>query len=588
MKAPAPPAGISRLREALRSCWASFAFAGFFSLFLNLLLLVPALYMLQVYDRVLPSGSESTLWMLTLIAAFLFAVMGALEWVRSQILVMTSVRLDQSLGEPIHDAMFQRSLASGGRQATAQPLNDLLQLRQFLTGQGLFAFFDAPWLPVYVLVMYAFHPWLAVVAVASALVLLLLAVLNDLGTRGALMRANEAQVALSAHTQRSLRNHEAVMSMGLLPGLRARWAARQQQVLAWQARASARSALITALSKTFRIAVQSLVLGLGAYLAIRKEISAGAVIAGSILLGRALAPLDLMVGSWRGFLAARDAYQRLDKLLAEAPLPAVAMELPAPRGELVADKLVVTPSGADVPVLRGVQLRLAAGAQLAVVGASAAGKTTLVRTLLGLMPATSGTVRLDGARIDQYGRDQLGPHLGYLPQDVELLDGTVGENIARFGVVDPQAVVAAAQAAGAHEMVLRLPQGYDTVIAGPSLSAGQRQRIGLARALYGQPQLVVLDEPNANLDQEGENALAQALRDLKARGATVLIVTHRKGVLAQVDEILVLHEGQVAMQGPREKMLAALQQSAEQHAASGPRGVVAVPLRPAPGGARMA
>ena len=582
---PSPPSPASPpdgRADALRVCRGSFLYAGFFSLFVNLLLLVPALYMLQVYDRVLSSGSESTLLMLTLIAGFLFVVMGGLEWVRSQILVATSARLDDLLAPRVHDAMFRRALG-GGSGATAQPLADLVQLRQFLTGPGLFAFFDAPWFPVYVAVMYAFHPLFALSAVVCALVLLALALCSEAFTCGALARANEQQQQLAAQAQRNLRNVEVIQAMGMLDSLRDRWATGQQRMLALQVHASRASGLITTASKIFRIAVQSLVLGLGAWLALRHEISGGAVIAGSILLGRALAPLDLIVNSWRGLLAAREAYRRLDALLAAEPVPLAPMPLPAPRGELLLDKVVVAPPGAKAPVLNGVQLRIAAGTLLAVLGASAAGKTTLLRAMLGLVPTHGGTLRLDGAQISQWDRAQLGPHIGYLPQDVELLEGTIAENIARFGAVDAAAVVQAAEAAGVHGMVLRLAEGYETRVAGHVLSAGQRQRIGLARALYGRPQLVLLDEPNANLDQDGEAALARALVELKRRGATVVIVTHRSNVLDLVDEIVVMGDGQVLTHGPRDKVRAAMQQAAEQRQALAQRGAVVVPARAAGG-----
>jgi ATP-binding cassette subfamily C protein EexD len=540
--------------------------AGFFSLFVNLLLLLPAIYMLQIYDRVLTSGSESTLLMLTLIAVFLFIVMGGLEWVRSQILIVASTRLDHLIGGRVFDSVFLQTLASGGKVATAQPLGDLLQLRQFLTGPGLFAFFDAPWLPIYVAVMFMFHPVFGVVAVLSALVLMGLAIWNEVATRGDLKEANTRALESSSHTERSLRNIEAIEAMGMLPRLRARWRSRQQEMLALQTRASQKGGLISAVSKTFRISIQTLILGLGAYLAIRREISAGAVIAGSILLGRALAPLDQMIGSWRGFLTAREAYRRLDQLLSSLPERAATMSLPAPKGELGLEKLVVRPPGAEAPVIKGISLLVEAGSQLAIVGPSAAGKSTLARAMLGIYRPLSGTVRLDGAEIDQWDRETLGQHIGYLPQDVELLDGTASENIARFGDVDPAKVVAAAEAAGVHQMILRLPEGYDTKIVGSVLSAGQRQRLGLARALYGNPQLIVLDEPNSNLDQEGEAALARTLANLKLAGRTVVVITHRRNILNLADKILLMGEGQIAIYGARDKVLAALQQAAEQEA----------------------
>lgn len=567
---------LSALRAALDACRGSFLSAGFFSLFVNLLLLLPALYMLQVYDRVLSSGSESTLLMLTLIAVFLFMVMGGLEWVRSQILIAASTQLDQLIGGRVFDSVFLQTLATGGKVATAQPLGDLLQVRQFLTGPGLFAFFDAPWLPIYIAVMFVFHPVFGVVALLSGLVLMGLAIWNEFATRADLKEANSRALESSNHTERNLRNVEAIEAMGMLSRLRARWRARQEDMLALQTRASQKGGLISAVSKTFRVTIQTLILGLGAYLAIRREISSGAVIAGSILLGRALAPLDQMIGSWRGFLSARESYRRLDRLLGALPERGAPMPLPTPKGELSVEKLVVRPPGAEVPVIKGISLLVEPGSQLAIVGPSAAGKSTFARALLGIYKPATGTVRLDGAEIDQWDREALGPHIGYLPQDVELLDGTASENIARFGDLEPAKVVAAAEAAGVHQMILRLPQGYDTPLVGNVLSAGQRQRIGLARALYGDPQLVVLDEPNSNLDQEGEAALARTLSDLKRAGRTVVVITHRRNILDRVDKILLMGEGQIAMYGARDKVLAALRQAAEQEALAG-RGAAVSP-----------
>ena len=566
----------SELRAALATCRSGFLALSVFSMFATLLMLTGPLFMLQVYDRVLTSGSESTLLMLSLIAIFLFLVMGGLEWVRSQILVVSGTRLDGLLGARVFDAVFAQTLASGGRVATVQPLADLLQLRQFLTGQGLFAFFDAPWLPIYIAVMFLFHPAFGVVAIISAVVLLGLTICNEIATRDDLKEANRQSLESGNHTQRNLRNVEVIEAMGMLGRVREHWQERQDQLLARQARASRKAGLISAASRTFRISIQTLVLGLGAYLALRHEITPGVVIAGSILLGRALSPLDLLVNSWRSFLGARVAYQRLDGLLKSVPPRDHPMPLPAPRGELNLENLVVIPPGARGPVIRGLSATIEPGTMLAIIGPSAAGKSTLVRAMLGLYRPASGSMRLDGAEIFQWDRELLGGHIGYLPQDVELLDGTVSANIARFGTVDPEKVVAAAQAAGVHEMILRLPQGYDTQLIGNAVSAGQRQRIGIARALYGDPQLIVLDEPNSNLDQEGDAALAKTLAELKRLRRTVIVVTHRPNVLIQSDKVLLLVEGQIAVYGERDKVMAALRQAAARGAAAAETRAVAM------------
>lgn len=566
----------SELRKALLSCKSSFMSAGFFSLFINLLMLMPAIYMLQVYDRVLPSGSESTLLMLTLILVFLFIIMGGLEWTRSQILIVTSNRLNQLLSNRVFDAMFSQALITSGRIASAQPLNDLLQLRQFMTGPGLFAFFDAPWMPIYVIVLYLFHPVFGIMAVIAAVVLIILAFWNEKATRGDLENANHESMAAQQLAQSHLRNAEAIEVMGMLPRMRERWQEKQLALLSLQGRASSKSGMITSMSKTFRLTIQSLALGLGAYLAIQKEITPGLVIAGSILLGRALAPLDQLIGTWRGFLHARGAYDRLTQLLDDIPEKSEPMPLPVPLGKVSLENAVITPPGAAAAIIKGITLNVDAGTQLAIIGPSAAGKSTLARAILGLYQPVEGSVRLDGAEIEQWDRELLGQHIGYLPQDVELLDGSISENIARFGDIDPEKVVAAAQAAGIHDMVLHLKDGYDSIIVGNGsiLSAGQRQRLGLARALYANPQLVLLDEPNSNLDQAGDQALIATLAGLKKQGCTVIVITHRSNILSQVDDILLLVNGEVALNGPRDKVLTALQQTAKksQLIQSGPPG----------------
>ena len=517
--------------------------------------------------------------MLTVITVFLFIVTGGLEWVRAQILITASTRLDQLLGPRVFDGVFARTLATGGRVASAQPLNDLLVLPQFLTGNGLFAFFDAPWVPVYIFVMFMFHPAFGVVAVLSALVLVALTVWGEAATKADLDKATQLGNETAQQTQHHLRNAEAVAAMGMLPSLGVRWQQQQAAVRALQVRSSRRGGMIAMLSRVFRMTIQSLILGLGAWLAIHKEITPGLLIAGSILLGRALSPLDLMISGWRGFVAARAAFRRLDALLGMTAAGDASMELPSPAGELRLEKATITPPGAPAPVLKGLNMDIPTGTLLGVIGPSGAGKSTFARAVLGLYAPVTGSVRLDGADVSQWERERLGPHVGYLPQDVELLDGTVSENIARFGPVQADAVVQAAHAAGVHDLILRLPEGYDTPLVNNAgmLSAGQRQRIALARALYGDPRLIVLDEPNANLDQEGEAALAETLRALKEQGRTVVFITHRSSLLEQADRIALLVDGQLARFGPRDTVLASLRAPvASLGAPSGGPGRVAV------------
>ncbi|MCG7374896.1 type I secretion system permease/ATPase [Pseudomonas luteola] len=548
------------LEQALIACKSSFLTVGFFSLFINLLLLVPPFYMLQVYDRVLSSSSITTLVMLTLIMIVMMVTYGALEWVRSRILIRVSTRLDMLLSQRLFNASFKQALYTNGNVASAQPLNDLTGLRQFMTGNGLFAFFDAPWLPIYVGIMFYFHFWFGCLTVAGAVVLLFLAYANEKLTSKRLAEANQENVNATNFTTKSLRNAEVVASMGMLPSLLRRWKQRSYKVLALQARASELGGGMSNISRTLRLILQSSILGVGAYLVINHEITPGLMTASSLLLGRALAPIDMIIGNWKGFVAARGQYTRLNEVLRQIMAEPERMSLPDPKGEISVENLVVTPPGAQYPVLKGINFKVMPGASIGILGASAAGKSTLARALLGLWPAQNGKVRLDGADIFLWKREELGPHIGYLPQDIELFDGTISENIARFGEVDPKLVVEAAQLAGVHDMILRLPQGYDTLIGANNgaLSGGQRQRIGLARAVYGSPRLVVLDEPNSNLDDVGEKALGAALLRLKQTGATIFIITHRISVLSFVDHLLVLNEGQVVASGQRDQVLAQL------------------------------
>ncbi|MBO1536960.1 type I secretion system permease/ATPase [Pseudomonas sp. OA65] len=554
------------LKKALKACRDSFISVGFFSFFINALMLVPTFYMLQVYGRVITSGSLTTLTMLTLIMTALLVTLGSLEWIRSRIMVRVSTRLDVLLSRQVYRASFKRALESGGMDASAQSLNDLTGLRQFLSGNGLFAFFDAPWLPIYIAVMFLFHPWFGWVATASALLLLALAFVNEQLTGPVLAQANKEHIGATLHTTKNLRNAEVIESMGMLETLMDRWGRRQRNVLLLQSAASDSGAIISTLSRTFRILVQSLILGLGAYLAVDHQVGAGLVFAGSILLGRALAPIDLIIGSWKGFIAARSQYSRLNDILDKQQAQPERMALPVPQGHVQVENLVVAAPGSRTPILKNISFSAPAGCMVGIIGPSAAGKSTLARALLGVWAPQHGVVRLDGADISAWDKHALGPHIGYLPQDIELFEGTVGENIARFAGVDPVQVIQAARVAGVHEMILQLPDGYDTVIGseGLMLSAGQRQRIGLARALYGSPRLIVLDEPNSNLDDVGDRALASAIQQLRQTGATLFVITHRTNIVSQLDRLLVMNAGVISLYGPREHVLAELNAQRQQ------------------------
>lgn len=565
----AKPKEATDLRRVLDACRGSFISVGFFSMFINLLMLVPPLYMLQVYDRVVTTGSEETLLMLTVVVVFLFLVMGGLELVRSRILVRVGNRLDSLINERLYSAMFKKTLAVPGRPS-AQPLNDLTTIRQFLTGNGLFAFFDAPWVPVYIAVLYLFHPWFGLFAAGAGLVLLALAITNEVLTKRLLAEANNEHVQSQDLANSNLRNAEVLHAMGMLPNIMGRWAAKHREYLMHQSNASDRAGVLTNLSKTLRLLFQSLILGLGAYLVLQAELTPGMMIAGSILMGRALAPVDQMIGGWKGFVSARSAYGRVDELLSVIPADGQSMPLPVPQGRISVETISVAPPGERVPTIQGISFEIPKGEHVGIIGPSAAGKSTLARALLGVWPPLAGKVRLDGADITQWNRSELGPHIGYLPQDIELFDGTVSENIARFGELDAAAVVEAARRAGVHEMILRMPEGYDTHIGGSgSLSGGQRQRIGLARALYARPVLVVLDEPNANLDVAGEKALAECLRQLKQEGTTLFVISHRTTILDGVDKLLMLKEGQVSKFGPPDEVMAAVGQPARARVGQG-------------------
>lgn len=552
------------LADALRDVRRYFGFAALFSAAVNLLMLTPIIYMLQVYDRVVSSGSVPTLTMLTILMVCLLLAMGGFEWVRSMVMIGASNRLEQRLRHRISEATFNRALLSGGMTASAQPMNDLSQLRQYLTGSSLFAFFDAPWVPIYLFVMYLFHPYFALAGVFAVIVMLVLALANEKSTSPKLQDANALNNSVNNQLTGNLRNAEVIAAMGMGNDLRARQEDGSERVLDLQSNASRRAGAFTSLSKSFRIIMQSLTLGLGALLALQQEISPGMMIAGSLLLGRALAPIDLLVNTWRGFSVARAQYNRLGELLEQLPPRPLPMPLPDPRGQLSVEGLFVLPPASQTFVVRNANFDLAPGEALGIVGPSASGKSSLARAILGVWPSARGAVRLDGAEIFTWDREQLGRHLGYLPQDIELFDGSIADNICRFGQQDSDAIVAAAKLAGVHELILDLPQGYNTMIGGSGgvLSGGQRQRIGLARAVYRNPCLIVLDEPNSNLDDQGEKELVEAIERIKQQGSTVIVISHRTMVLQSMDKMLVLKEGATLNYGPRSQVLSALMKPA--------------------------
>lgn len=538
---------------------------GCFTALINLLMLVPSIYMLQVYDRVLSSQNETTLWMLTLMVVGFFIFIGALEAIRSFIVIRVGNQLEQGFNLNVYRAAFERNLRHGDGQA-GQALNDLTQVRQFVTGPALFAFFDAPWFPIYLAVIFLFNVWLGVMACAGALLLIALAVLNERLTHKPLVEASGFQQQSTHLASSQLHNAESIQAMGMLGALRQRWFALHSRFLNLQNQASDTSAVITAVSKSLRLCLQSLVLGLGALLVIEGQMTPGMMIAGSILMGRVLSPIDQLIAVWKQWSGAHMAYQRLDGLLRAFPEPPAPMALPAPSGRLSVEQVSAGPPGKRVATLQQISFNLGAGEVLGVLGTSGSGKSTLAKVLVGVWPTLAGTVRLDGADLHRWDREALGPYIGYLPQNIELLRGSIAENIARFAELDGLKVVEAARQAGVHELILRLPQGYDTRLGedGGDLSGGQKQRIALARALYGGPSLIVLDEPNSNLDTSGEAALASAIAQMKAQGRTVVLVTHRSAALAQADKLLVLSEGRMQAFGPAHEVMQALSRAQEQ------------------------
>ncbi|MEK7778546.1 MAG: type I secretion system permease/ATPase [Pseudomonadota bacterium] len=551
----------------LASFKKTFRNIGVFSAVINVLMLMPAIYMLQLYDSVLTSRNEMTLLMLTLIMLGAYVFMGALEFVRSFVLIRVGAQLDMKLNKRVYNAAFEQSLKMGDSNA-GQALKDLTSLRQFLTGNALFALFDAPWFPIYLFVIFIFHPALGVFALCGTIILITLAYINEKISHKPLADANTMSIASSNIASNNLRNAEVIEAMGMLPNIQARWFKLHSRFLNLQAEASEKAGIVTALSKAFTVALQSLMLGFGALLVLENEITPGMMIAGSILLGRAIAPVQLLISTWKQIGSARSAYERLSKLFEQNPAREAGMPLPKPRGVIAVESATAIPPNSKVPVIKSLSFALDAGEVLGVIGPSGSGKSTLARLLVGVWPAASGKVRLDGADVYLWNKDELGPYIGYLPQDIELFAGTVSENIARFGEINADKVILAAQRAGVHEMILNMPDGYDTMLGegGAGLSGGQKQRIGLARAMYDDPSLIVLDEPNSNLDEVGEQALLNALIDLRKRGKTIVLITHRTSIIGVTTKLLLLQDGMAKMFGPTKQVIEELtkQQQARQ------------------------
>ncbi len=556
----------NEITDILRGYGKTFFTVGVFTAFINLLMLVPSIYMLQVYDRALPSRNEMTLLMLTLIMLMLLGMMALLEYVRSMIVIWVGNQLDNNLNTRVYTAAYESTLKNNSSDA-GQALGDLTTLRQFLTSSGLFAFFDAPWFPVYLLVIFLFNPWMGLFALVGALILIALAIINEMRTRKPLSDASKLSIQSTNLASTNLRNAEVIEALGMLPNLKRQWFMLHRHFLDNQRIASVRATQVSSVTRYVRVSLQSLVLGLGGWLAIDGAISPGMMIAGSILMGRALAPIEQMINAWRSWSAAKLSFGRLSTLLQTYPTRAEGMSLPRPAGKLSVEDIIAGPPGTSgSPVLHGVRFALSPGEVLGVIGPSASGKSTLARVLVGVWPVEDGVVRLDDADVYQWNKDELGPHIGYLPQDIELFAGSIAQNIARFNDVDAEKVIAAAQLAGVHELILSLKNGYNTLIGpgGAGLSGGQKQRIGLARALYGQPALVVLDEPNSSLDDAGVAALERAIVSLKQRGATVVLITHRNNLLSATDKLLLLNAGKVAAFGPTQQVLQAILRAQQQ------------------------
>ena len=548
----------SELAAALGACRRAFIAIALFSGMSNLLMLSGALFMLEVYDRVLPSRSVPTLVALLFLVAALYAAQGVIDMIRSRILVRVGHSLDEAMSARVYDAIVRLPLKIGAKGDGTQPIRDLDSVRGFLSGTGPVAFFDLPWMPIYLGICFLFHVLLGLTALIGAVILITLTVMTEVQTRRPTRSATQFAAARNTLLEASRRNAEAITAMGMAGRISKRWNDLNRNYVAASGRASDVGGGLGAMSKVLRLLLQSAMLAVGAWLVINQQSTPGIIIAGSILGARALAPVDLAIANWRGFVGARQSWQRLSRLLGHLPPQTDPMPLKPPSRSLVVQNAAVAPPGQQKIVCQDVNFTLAAGKALGVIGPTASGKSSLARMLVGVWTPGRGTVRLDGATFDQWSPEALGRHIGYVPQDVELFNGTVAQNISRFDEpIDADAIIAAAHAAGVHDLIINLADGYETVVGehGSALSAGQAQRIALARALYRDPFLVVLDEPNSNLDAEGDEALTRAILGLRARGAITIVVAHRPSAIAGVDYILIMAKGRQQQFGPKEEIL---------------------------------
>lgn len=561
-----PSANRSELKESLLLLKPFVRRALFFSLFTNLLVMAPTVYMLEVYDRVVNSRSTMTLAMLTLLVIGVYVLLELFEWVRAEILHHASLGFDARMNGRVFDAMFEGNLRRI-QGVSSQVVNDLKTLREFIGSPAVLSIMDVPLSMLYIVAIFMISPVMGYVAVVGALLQVGLAYLTERNTQPPLTKANRSAIDAQNYANGTLRNAQVIEAMGMLKHIHGRWMKKQREFLSQQAIASDQAGANMAVSKFVQMTQSSLLLGVGCWLTIKGEFPGGGgmMLVASILGGRVLAPISQVIGMWKQVVNARDAYGRLDKLLQNVPAREAGMPLPPPKGMLSVEAVMAGAPGSPAAIIRGASFVVPAGEAVAIVGPSASGKSTLARLMVGVWPTAAGKVRLDGVDVFPWNKTELGPHIGYLPQGVELFDGTLAENIARFGEVEMAKVEAAAKSVGVHEVIMALPQGYDTRIGddGCFLSGGQRQRVGLARAIYGNPRFVVLDEPNSSLDEAGEKALVETLLALKAQGTTSVVITHRTSVLAAVDRMLVLRDGQVQAYGPRDEVLAALQQAAQ-------------------------